>query len=331
MNGYHFANPWILYLLIPLIFLVAWYIFKIKQIPATIRFSGLSPFANSGTSWKVYGRHLLFAFRILALALLIIALARPQSETRWTNETTEGIDIVISLDISGSMLAEDFKPNRIEAAKEVATRFINGRPNDRIGLVVYAAESFTQCPLTTDHAVLINLFNDVKNGMIEDGTAIGYGLSTAITRLKESEAKSKVVILLTDGENNTGDISPATAAEIAKTYGIRVYTIGVGTKGLAPYPARDFFGRTVYQQVEVKIDEETLQEIADITGGKYYRATSNNKLEKIYEEIDQLEKSKIDVKEYSRKNEEYLLFVLAAGVLLLLEFLLKKSIFRQIP
>jgi Ca-activated chloride channel family protein len=246
------------------------------------------------------------------------------------NVTTEGIDIVISLDISSSMLARDFSPNRLDAAKNVATEFISGREYDRIGLVVFSGESFTQCPLTTDHAVLLNLFRDIESGMIEDGTAIGLGLATAVSRLKESDAKSRVVILLTDGENNRGEIAPITAAEIAKTFGVRVYTIGVGTIGTAPYPVQTPFG-TQIRDVEVKIDEETLQEIADLTDGKYFRATNNEKLVEIYEEIDKLERSKIDVKEFSRKSEEYHRYAFAALLLALVGMFLKVTVFRGIP
>jgi Ca-activated chloride channel homolog len=228
------------------------------------------------------------------------------------------------------MLAEDFKPNRISAAKDVAIEFVSGRPDDRMGLVVFSGESFTQCPLTTDHAVLINLFKDIKSGMIEDGTAIGLGLANAITRLKDSKAKSKVIILLTDGVNNQGEIDPITAAEIAKTFGIRVYTVGVGTMGTAPYPVQTPFG-VKYQDMEVKIDEEGLAQIAQMTDGKYFRATNNKKLAEIYTEIDQLEKSKIEVKEYSKKQEEYFLFALAAALFILLEVLLRNTYLRTVP
>jgi Ca-activated chloride channel family protein len=258
-------------------------------------------------------------------------LARPQSTNSWENVSTQGIDIILALDISGSMLARDFTPDRLEASKDVATEFISGRPNDRIGLVVFSAESFTQCPLTSDHAVLINLFKNIKSGMIEDGTAIGVGLANAVKRLKDSDALSKVVILLTDGVNNRGVIDPVTAAELAKAFGIRVYTIGMGSMGTAPFPVQDFFGRIVYQQMRVEIDEKTLQKIADITGGKYFRATDNQKLRQIYNDIDKMEKSKINVKEYSRKEEEYLPFAIAALILLVLEFLLRKTILRSIP
>jgi Ca-activated chloride channel family protein len=267
---------------------------------------------------------------MLSLSLLITAMARPQSSNSWSNVTTKGIDIVIALDISSSMLAMDFGPNRIEAAKDVTIQFISGRANDRIGLVVFSGESFTQCPLTTDRATLINLFKGLESGMIEDGTAIGNGLATAVSRLKESDAISKVVILLTDGENNRGEIAPVTAAELAKTYGIRVYTVGVGTMGMAPYPIQTPFGIQV-RDVEVKIDEVTLKKIASTTDGKYFRATNNNKLADIYREIDQLEKSKIDVKEYSKKEEEYLKYALAGAFLLIVSMILKITIFRNIP
>jgi Ca-activated chloride channel family protein len=267
---------------------------------------------------------------MLAFALFILVLARPQSSSNWENVTTEGIDIVISLDISSSMLARDFSPDRLEAAKNVAMEFISGREYDRMGLVVFAGEAFTQCPLTTDRAVLLNLFKDIESGMIQDGTAIGNGLATAVARLKESDAISRVVILLTDGENNSGEIAPVTAAEIAKTFGIRVYTVGVGTVGTAPFPVQTPYGVQL-RDMEVKIDEETLQEIASITGGRYFRATSNTKLEEIYKEIDQLEKSKIEVREFSRKSEEFMPFALAGILLIVLSLFLNFVFFRSIP
>jgi Ca-activated chloride channel family protein len=267
---------------------------------------------------------------MLVVGLLVVVLARPQSTSSWQDVTAEGIDIVMAIDISGSMLAEDFKPNRLEAAKKVAQTFIGNRPNDRLGLVVFAGESFTQCPLTTDHSVILNLFNDVKSGMLEDGTAIGMGLATSIKRLKDSEAISKVVILLTDGDNNSGSIAPGTAAEIAKEFGIRVYTIGVGTKGMAPMPYQGPFGRTQYQDVEVKINEELLTRIADMTGGQYFRATDNSSLEAVYTEIDELEKSKIDVTEYRKRKEEFLPFAILALTLLGIEVLLKQTVLRSI-
>ncbi len=330
MYRYNYQNPEYFYLLLLLIPMMAWYIWRYKKSGASIRFSSIAGFANIGKGWKHYLRHLPFVLLICGMSLLIIALARPQSSTSWSSSSTEGIDIVIALDISGSMLAQDFKPNRLEAAKEVATKFIAGRPHDRIGLVVFAGESFTQCPLTTDHAVLINLFNQITTGMIEDGTAIGNGLATAVSRLKESEAVSKVVILLTDGDNNSGQVAPVTAAELAKTFGIRTYTIGVGTIGKAPYPVQTPFGMRT-QEVDVKIDEASLQQIADITDGEYFRATNNKSLKNVYDKIDELEKSIIDTQQHSKKHEEYLRFALWGMIALFLSSLLKLTIFRNIP
>ena len=238
-----FANPNYLYLLLLLIPMIGWYVYKLSKSQASLQVSSSEAFEAPGaTSWIVYLRHVPFVLRMVAVALLIVILARPQSTNSWSNSSTEGIDIMLAMDISGSMLAQDLKPNRLEAAKDVAASFINGRPNDNIGLVVFSAESFTQCPLTTDHTVLLNLFKDIQSGMIQDGTAIGLGLANAVSRIKDSHAKSKVIILLTDGSNNAGEIAPVTAAEIAKTFGVRVYTIGVGTKGMAPYPFQTAFG-----------------------------------------------------------------------------------------
>lgn len=330
MNGITYKNPEFFYLLLVLIPMIVWYLFQYRKAGASIRYSSVKGFAGLSKSWKHYLRHLPFLLQLAGIGLLTVALARPQSSNSWQDVTTEGIDIVIALDISSSMLARDFQPNRLVAAKNVATEFISGRRDDKMGLVVFAGESFTQCPLTTDHAVLINLFKDIESGMIEDGTAIGNGLATSVARLKESDAISKVIILLTDGENNRGEIAPETAAELAKTFGIRVYTVGVGTIGTAPYPVQTPFGIQM-QDVEVKIDEETLQKIADITDGQYFRATNNDKLVQIYEEIDQLEKSKMDVKEYSRKDEEFSRYALLAGFILLTGLFLKTTLFRNIP
>lgn len=330
MNGISFKNPEFFYLLLLLLPMIAWYIWQQKRLGASIQFSSNMGFARIPKSWKYYFRHSVFVLQLLSLSMLISALARPQSSNSWSNITTEGIDIVIALDISSSMLAMDFRPNRIEAAKDVAIQFISGRANDRIGLVVFSGESFTQCPLTTDRATVINLFKGIESGMIEDGTAIGNGLATAVSRLKDSDAISKVVILLTDGENNRGEIAPVTAAELAKTFGIRVYTVGVGTIGMAPYPIQTPFGVQV-RDVEVKIDEPTLEKIAATTDGKYFRATNNNKLAEIYQEIDKLEKSKIDVKEYSKKEEEYMKYATVGALVLLLGMFLKTTIFRNIP
>jgi len=330
MNGISFKNPEFFYLFLILLPMIAWYIWRQKKSGASIQFSTDMGFAKIPKNWKYYFRHSVFVLFLASMSFLILALARPQSSNSWQNVTTEGIDIVIALDISTSMLAMDFSPNRLEAAKDVATQFISGRPTDKIGLVVFAGESFTQCPLTTDHATVINLFKSIESGMIEDGTAIGNGLATAVSRLKESNAISKVIILLTDGENNRGEIAPVTAAELAKTFGIRVYTVGVGTIGTAPYPMQTPFGIQV-RDVEVKIDEEILGKIAATTDGKYFRATNNTKLAEIYKEIDKLEKSKIDVKEFSKKEEEYLKYALAGAFLLIIALFLKTTIFRNIP
>ncbi|MDD4515131.1 VWA domain-containing protein [Massilibacteroides sp.] len=326
-----FANPTYLYLLLLLIPLIGWYIWKLRKSQASLQVSSSQAFDVPGaSSYKVYLRHLPFVLRMAAIAFLIIVLARPQSTDNWQNSSTEGIDIMMTIDVSTSMLAEDLKPNRLEAAKDVAASFINGRPNDNIGLVVFASESFTQCPLTTDHTVLLNLFKDIQSGIIEDGTAIGLGLANAVSRIKDSQAKSKVIILLTDGSNNAGEIAPVTAAEIAKTFGIRVYTIGVGTEGEAPYPFQTAFG-VQYQNVRVDIDEQTLKQIATTTGGQYFRATDNSSLKEIYSEIDQMEKTKIQVQEFSKKQEEYKNWALIVLALLLLEVLLRRTILRNIP
>lgn len=325
-----FANPYLLFLLFGLIPLIVWYVYQNNKILPSLKLSETGRLSQIQTSFKVKLRHLVFALRLLALAAVIIALARPQSSNSLKNVTSEGIDIMITLDISSTMLARDFKPNRLDAAKSVATEFISGRPSDRIGLVIFSGESFTQCPLTTDHAKLINLFNDLKFGMIQDGTAIGDGLATAVGRLKESTAKSRVIILLTDGDNNAGSIAPITAAEIAKTFGIRVYTIGVGSMGTAAMPVQTPFG-IQYMDMPVKIDEQTLTQIAQTTDGKYFRATNNQKLKDIYTEIDRLEKTKVEINEYSKRYDQYLWFALAAALFLALELLLRFTVYRTIP
>lgn len=329
MNGIKFAAPLFLYVLLVIPAMVAFYLIKQQKVTASVRMPGLQPFAHTGTTFRHYLRHILFALRVVAITLLIIVLARPQRTDRYQDVSTEGIDIVLTQDISGSMLARDFKPDRLDAAKNIATEFISGRPYDRIGLVVFSGESFTQCPITTDHAVLINLLREIQSGMIEDGTAIGMGLATAVNRIKDSKAKSKVIILLTDGVNNRGEIAPATAADIAKTFGIRVYTIGVGTQGTAPYPVQTPYG-IQYQDMPVEIDEGILQEIAQKTGGKYFRATDNDKLTQVYKEIDKLEKSKIDVKQFSRKEEKYLIPAVIAFFLLLFEIAARNTIFKNL-
>ena len=324
-----FANPKLLWLLLLVPLAILWYVVRHKKQEASVRFSDLSGLAKLPKSWKPYLRHLLFALKLAALALLIVALARPQSSSTNSTSNIEGIDIVMAMDVSGSMLARDLKPDRLTAAKRVASDFVNDRPGDRMGLVIFSGESFTQVPLTTDHGVMLNMLAEMKNGLIDDGTAIGDGLATAISRLKDSEAISKVVILLTDGMNNAGSVDPYTAAEMAKLFGVRVYTIGVGSYGTAPYPVQTPFG-TQIQQMKVEIDEKLLTTIANSTGGRYYRATSNQKLDEIYTEIDKLERSKIEVTEFRRLHEEFYPLVAWALALLLLEFLLRKTIFRTI-
>ncbi len=293
-------------------------------------FSGLQNFDGAPKTLRQRLIHLPFILKMITLALLIVAIARPQTSSKREDVSVEGIDIVMALDVSGSMLAQDLRPNRLEASKKVAIDFAKGRPNDRMGLVVFAGEAFTQCPLTTDHQVLDNLFKEVKSGMIEDGTAIGDGLATAISRLKDSQAISKVIILLTDGVSNMGALDASSAAEIAKIYGIRVYTIGVGSMGTAPYPMQTPFGVQM-KDIEVKIDEPLLKSVAQMTDGKYFRATSNQKLQEIYEAIDQLEKSKIDVTVFSKKSEEFHNWALAALLIFLLMIVLKYTWLKNLP
>ena len=325
----NWENPEYLYLLLVIPLLIAWYWFRHNKNNAQLRFSGVQMF-GSGLQYKVILYHLLFVLRIATITLLIVALARPQMVSRKQNVNIEGIDIVISLDVSGSMLARDFKPDRIEASKEVAKDFIAGRPNDRVSLVIFSGEAFTQVPLTTDHTMINNIFKDVKSGMIEDGTAIGDGLATAVSRLKDSEAISKVIILITDGVNNSGSVDPLSAAEMAELFGIRVYTIGIGTQGMAPFPVQTPFGVQM-QQMKVEIDEDLLKQIATMTGGRYFRADNNAKLKEIYKEIDALEKSKIDVQEFKKKHEAFLPFALAAFILFALEISLRYLVFRRFP
>lgn len=325
-----FANPQAFFLLaIPVLFGI-WYWWRYNKIFPELKLSSLESFKAMGSSLMGKLKTLIPVIRVMAFSLIVVALARPQSSLKEENISTEGIDIVLAMDISGSMKARDLQPDRLEAAKQVAIDFVSGRPTDRIGLVVFAGESFTQCPLTTDHAMLKKLISEMKEGLVEDGTAIGMGLATAANRLNESEAKSRVIILVTDGENNAGFIDPLTATDIAMQYGLRVYTIGVGTIGMAPYPFQ-MGGRTIYQNVEVKIDEELLKKIADQTGGKYFRATDNKSLKRIYDEIDTLEKSKIKVASIQRESEEFHPFVIAALVLLLLEMLFRYLILKSVP
>lgn len=325
-----FANIEFLFLLLLIIPYIIWYILKQKKSEATLQISDARVYAHTPKSYKNYLLHVPFILRLIALILVIIVLARPQTSNKWQNSEIEGIDIMLAIDVSTSMLAEDLKPNRLEAAKDVAAEFINGRPNDNIGITLFAGETFTQCPLTVDHAVLLDMVHNVKCGLIEDGTAVGMGIANAVTRLKTSKAKSKVVILLTDGTNNKGEISPLTASEIAKKFGIRVYTIGVGTNGMAPYPV-SIGNMTQYVNVPVEIDEKTLTQIAGSTDGNYFRATSNSKLKEVYNEIDKLERTKLNVKEYSKREEEYQWFALLAFLCILLEVMLRQSVLKKIP
>lgn len=330
-----FANREYLLLLLLIIPYILWYVMWRKKSEPTIRMADTFAFRYAPRSWKVMLMPVQLLLRIVAFTLLVIALARPQTHDSLKNETIEGIDMMLAMDVSTSMLAEDLQPNRIEAAKNVAAEFIAGRPNDNIGLTIFAGEAFTQCPMTIDHSALLSQLKNVRTdiaarGLIEDGTAIGMGLANAVGRLKDSKAKSRVVILLTDGSNNRGDISPMTAADIAKSLGIRVYTIGVGTNGMARYPLTAG-GQTQYVQIPVEIDTKTLGNIARGTDGKFYRATNAKELREIYQEIDKLEKSKIDVQHFSRRYEAYQPFALGALLALLLEVLLRITIFRRIP
>ena len=326
-----FLHPQLLWLLLLLPALLIIYIVWRRRQQASLRVPSLLFISGVRGGFRVYLRHALFALRLLALGLIIVALARPQSSSSWSEDRVEGIDIMLTMDISTSMLAMDFQPNRVEAAKEVAMRFIANRPNDNIGLVVFAGESFTACPLTQDHATLINRLREMTTGIIADQTAIGSGLATAISRLKDSKTKSKVIILLTDGANNTGNISPKMAADLAKTFGISIYTIGVGSgAGEAPYPIQTPLG-TVVRNMPVDLDEPTMQQIADVSGGAYFRATDNESLAAIYKKIDQLEKTKLSTRNYHTTYEEFFIFVLAAAFLLLLEYILRSTILRTNP
>ena len=325
-----FANPEFLYALLVIPLLVLWYIKRHGAATSGLRYSTLLPFTSIPPTVKERLRHVPFFLRMLLLALLVVGFARPRTSSQGENMYTEGIDIAMLLDISGSMLAEDFKPNRIEAAKQVAADFIDGRTTDRIGLVIFSGQSFTQCPMTTDYRVLKGLLRQVKPGMVEDGTAIGLAIAQGVNRLKDSKAKSKVMILLTDGVNNRGEIDPITAAQIAQTFGIRVYAIGVGTIGEAPYPVQTPFGIR-YQNVPVDVDEKTLQKIAEMTAGQYFRATNNRTLKAIYNEIDEMEKTRIEVKAYRSYTELFYLWAFAGLAALLIEFALSSTILRKLP
>ncbi|NNK82675.1 MAG: VWA domain-containing protein [Flavobacteriaceae bacterium] len=331
LEGIDFANKELLWLLLLLPLAILWYIIKHKKQTSELSISTLKGFKLTNSFWSKL-RHLLFVLRMIALTLLIVAIARPQTvDVSTKTKTTRGIDIIIAIDVSASMLAKDLKPNRLEALKNVAAEFINGRPNDRIGLVEYAGESYTKTPITSDKGIVLRSLKEIKyNNIIEGGTAIGMGLATAVNRIKDSEAKSKVIILLTDGVNNSGFIDPQTASELAVEYGVKTYTIGLGTNGMALSPiamSRD--GKFQYGRVQVEIDEELLKEIANATGGKYFRATNNKKLKEIYKEIDKLEKTDVDEFKFYNYEEKFRPIVLLAGLFLLIELLLKFTIFRS--
>jgi Ca-activated chloride channel family protein len=330
-----FANKEYLLLFLLLIPYLVWYFLYRKKTEPTMRMSDTYAYQFAPKSWRIRMIHLPMVLRIITISMIILVLARPQTHNSWGSKTVEGIDIMMAMDVSTSMLAEDLKPNRIEAAKSVAGEFVSGRPNDNIGLTIFAGEAFTQCPMTTDHQSLLNLLHNVRTdiaarGLIQDGTAIGMGLANAVSRLKDSKTKSKIVILLTDGSNNSGDLSPLTSAQIAKSLGIRVYTIAVGTNGVAPYPMQ-VGGTTQYVNMRAEVDTHTLSQIAAQTEGNFYRATNTAELKKIYQDIDKLEKTKMDVRKYSKRYEAYQRFALVAVVALLLELLLRLTVFRRIP
>lgn len=327
-----FKNPIFFLLLLVLVPYIVWYVLRFKQSLPSLKVPDTTKYVKVPKTFRLYLMHLPFLLRIVLISLVVCILARPQSKHSWSNADVEGIDIMLVVDVSTSMLAQDFKPNRVEALKEIAQRFIEKRPNDNMGLTIFAGDAYTQCPLTTDHTVLMNLYNSVDcnmaaRGVIDDGTAIGDGIMNAILRLKESQAKSKVIILLTDGVNNAGNISPQTAAEIAKKYGIRIYTIGIGRNGMAPYPTG--MGGTV--MVPVEIDEETMTKISRETGGQYFRAQKNAELDAIYQDIDKLERTKFSVKQFSRRGELYMPFAIAAMIVLLLEILLRTVVLKRLP
>lgn len=326
-----FAHPGMLWLLAICLPLAGWWFWRRHNTHPSLQISTTGPFRRLGRPARQYGLYAMYLLRLLAIACLIVCLARPQTRDAWRTSKTEGTDIVLALDISSSMLARDFKPDRLEAAKKIAANFINGRENDNMGLVIFAGEAFTGVPMTTDRATLANYVTALNREMLEDGTAIGDGLATSINRIKDGKAKSKSIILLTDGSNNTGIVAPLTAAEIAHKLGIKVYTIGIGKNGQAPYPMYNMFGRIEYQMQPVVIDEATLKQIADITGGKYFRATGNKVLQDIFAEIDQLEKTELDVKHFSHTEDCYLPWALAALALFLLELVIRQTWLRTIP
>lgn len=325
------AHPGYLWLFLTYVPLIAWYIYKHRTLHPTMAMSTTAPFAKLPRTFKSYLLHLLFILQLAVIGCVIVILARPQTRDSWNTSSVEGTDIVLAMDISTSMLARDFKPDRFESAKEVASKFVAGRDGDNIGVVIFAAESFTAIPMTTDRSMIANYIKDIKMGMLQDGTAIGDGLATSINRIKDGKAKSKSIILLTDGSNNTGNVAPITAAEIAKQLGIKVYTIGIGTNGTAPYPQENMFGRIEYVNLPVVIDEATLRTIAETTGGKYFRATGNNVLKEIFAEIDRLEKTKMDLRNFTSTEDDYLPWAIAALGLFGLIVLLRYTLLRTIP
>ncbi|MCR5313934.1 MAG: VWA domain-containing protein [Bacteroidaceae bacterium] len=327
-----FKNPVFFILLVALLPYIIWYVLRYKKSLPSMKVPETSKYRYTPKSFRLYLIHMPFVLRVILMVLVVCILARPQSKHDWSNTDVEGIDIMLAVDVSTSMLAQDFKPNRVEALKEIAQQFIEKRPNDNIGLTIFAGDAYTQCPPTTDHNVLMNLYNAVDGnmamkGVIEDGTAIGDGIMNSILRLKDSKAKSKVVILLTDGVNNSGEISPITSAEIAKKYKIRIYTIGIGRNGMAPYPVPT--GGTVMLPVE--IDEATMNKISNMTGGMYYRAQKNAELQAIYQDIDKLERTKFSVKHYSQRSELFEPFALAALIVLLLEIIIRYLVLKRLP
>lgn len=326
-----FAHPRILFLLILVPALIAWYIFRRKSTNATLSVSSVLPFAGMRTSLRASLRHSIFALNMIALSCMIVALARPQTYDSWHNSRVEGTDIVLAMDISTSMLAKDFDPNRLTAAKQVATTFISGRENDNMGLVIFAGESLTAVPLTSDRATLLNYVASINTNLLADGTAIGDGLATAVNRIKGGKAKSKSIILLTDGTNNRGVVMPLTAADLAAKEGVKVYTIGIGSNGTAEFPVSDYFGRITYQRMPVVIDENTLKSIAERTGGKYFKATNEMALANIFDEIDKMEKTIFDIRQFSHTEDNYLIWAIIAFGCLAVSVVLKQTVFRTFP
>lgn len=327
-----FAKPELLWLFLIYIPLIIWYIKKHRHAESSVQISSLDAFDKMPVSYKVYLRHFMFIVKLLAIGCLIIILCRPQTHDSWESSKTEGTDIIIAMDVSTSMLARDFNPDRFEAAKDVAAQFVSGRESDNIGIVIFAGESFTLVPMTTDQAVLINYIKEIKMGMLQDGTAIGDGLATSINRIRNGKAKSKSIILLTDGSNNTGVVAPLTAADIAKQFGIKVYTIGVGTMGTALYPVGiNFYGKVEYQRLSVVIDETTLKAISERTGGKYFRATSETVLKDIFSEIDKLEKTELDVRKFNQTEDDYMVWALILLALVVIDITVRHTLLRNIP